>query len=139
MNYTDIQINDWLMCDDTPVQITEMTVSPAGKRFLYTTAKGGVLAIHSLRPLPLNFVTMHLAGFNIDTATDPDGEKCGVGVILADNGAPKYVLYPDINDAHCNSFTMYANDTYGNIEMRYLGVRHVHEVQHIINLHNAKQ
>ena len=138
MNYTDIQINDWLMCDDTPVQITEMTVNPAGKRFIYTTAKGGVLAIYSLRPLPLNFNTMHLAGFTIDTATDPDGEKCGVGVILADNGSPKYVLYPDINDAHCDSFTLYCNDTYGNIEMRYLGVRYVHEVQHIINLHNAK-
>ena len=139
MNYRDIQINDWLMCDDMPVQITEMTVNPAGKRFLYTTAKGGVLAIYSLSPLPLTFDTMHLAGFRIDTITDPDGEKCGVGVILADNGAPRFALYPDINDAHCETFTLYCNDTYGNIEMRYLGVRHVHEVQHIINLHEERR
>lgn len=139
MNYTDIQINDWLMCDDTPVHITEMTVNPAGKRFLYTTAKGGVLGIHSLRPLPLTFDTMHLIGFTIDSITDPDGEKCGMGIIRSDNGSPKYVLHPDINDAHCDSFTLYCNDTYGNREMLYYGVKYVHEVQHIINLHNAKQ
>lgn len=138
MNPYDIQLGDWLMCDDTPVHITEMSVNPACKRFLYTTAKGGVLDIHSLKPLPLTFDTMHLIGFTIDSITDPDGEKYGVGIIRSDNGSPKFVLYPDINDAHCESFTLYANDTYGNIEMRYHSVKYVHEAQHIINLHNAK-